>query len=247
MNNTHKNKLIKLNTVKSTNKYIQENIGELLEYNQVLVQAVTQTGGKGYGNNTWEAESGKNLTLSYLFKPGFLKPEKQFLISKFISLGIIDFFELYLVDIKIKWPNDIYAGDKKVAGILIDNSIIGDEFLYSIAGLGLNINQELFNPNLPNPVSLTNITGIKYRLDECRDVLIGLIQTRYKTLQETPDIIDKDYLKYLYRYKMLYPFRYKKIWFKGRITGLDLFGKLIIEKETGEIHSYDYKEVEYMI
>ncbi len=247
MNDSFEPKIIRLETVKSTNDYLQEKINELIMYNKVIVIASVQTGGKGYSNNKWESEPGKNLTISYLFRPDFLMPEKQFLISKFISLGIIDFLELYLLDLHIKWPNDIYANDKKIAGILIENSIIGDELYYSVAGIGINVNQEIFSQNLINPISMKNITGFEYSLDDCLDILMTMIENRYNTLKEAPDIIDKDYLTYLYRYNIFHPFRFENKWFNGKITGLDSSGRLVIEKENGVVNIYGFKEVEYII
>jgi len=107
-----------------------------------VISANFQTAGKGQHGNRWESERGKNLLFSIILYPSSVSPDEQFLISMSISLGICDFLKHFLSDIKIKWPNDIYVNGGKIAGILIENSIIGQTIEYTVAGIGININRK---------------------------------------------------------------------------------------------------------
>ncbi len=127
-----------------------------------VISAGFQSAGRGQKENKWESEEGKNLLISVILFPINIEPDLQFIISMTISLGICDFLKRHIPASSIKWPNDIYVNNDKIAGVLIENSIMGSSIEYSIAGIGLNINQEKFTGDAPNPVSLKNITGIDY-------------------------------------------------------------------------------------
>lgn len=130
-----------------------------------MVYAVTQSAGRGQRGNSWESEPGKNITASIAFAPKGVKAREQFVISEAIALATVDFLEYLNIDSKIKWPNDIYVGDKKIAGILIENSLMGCEIVSSVAGVGININQEKFRSDAPNPISVKALTGKFYDID----------------------------------------------------------------------------------
>jgi BirA family biotin operon repressor/biotin-[acetyl-CoA-carboxylase] ligase len=119
-----------------------------------------QTEGRGQKGNTWESEDGKNLLISLILYPSMIKPSDQFIISKIISLGIGDFLRQHTDNVSVNWPNDIYVNNDKIAGILIEISIIRDEIENVIAGIGLNLNQKIFKSDSPNPVSLALIGDI---------------------------------------------------------------------------------------
>ncbi len=145
----------------STNTWLKEHADEI----PVPAVAVTdhQTSGRGQRGNTWEAEPGKNLTFSMLFKPEGVAPSGQFFISEAVCLGIVDTLRRYLPHpetVKVKWPNDVYAGDRKICGILIEHSLESASAIrHTIAGIGLNVNQKEFHSSAPNPVSMFNLTG----------------------------------------------------------------------------------------
>ncbi len=151
-----------------------------------VIHANFQTAGKGQKGNIWVSEAGKNLLFSIILFPDMIKPEEQFGISMAISLGICDFLNKLIPVCSIKWPNDIYAGDDKIAGILIENSIRGGNIESSIAGIGLNINQVIFPSYLPNPVSLKLITGKEHDPDYCLNELLSSLDKRYKMLISRP-------------------------------------------------------------
>lgn len=238
--------IFRFGTVNSTNETARELIHEKKLKEGAIIWADEQLKGKGHGTNTWESEKGKNLTLSIIFSPSFIEISGQFVISKAISLGIRDFLSLYSSEVTTKWPNDIYIGNKKVAGILIENNILNNRIEYCIAGIGLNINQTVFTSDAPNPVSLIHITGYEIDLGEAIDLLYQCLENRYLQLKKgDSQLIDKEYLLCLYRYNIEHEFESKGKKFKGKITGIDKYGKLLIETDSEEVQKFDFKEVSF--
>ena len=135
------------------------------------LRAVTQTAGRGQRGNTWEAQPGKNLTFSILLRPGGILPKHHFLVSEAIAIAVASFVANLIGDkatdkVSIKWPNDIYYGDRKIAGILIENTLgMSGQILQCVAGIGININQASFSSAVPNPVSVRQIIGCDLDLE----------------------------------------------------------------------------------
>lgn len=152
----NKNDIIWLDSTDSTNNEVKRRIGSL--DNLSVVSALSQTEGRGHAGNSWVSNKGENLTFSIILKhleQGLeLKGGEQFIISQISSISVVEYLQECGIEAKIKWPNDIYVGDRKVCGILIEHSLRGDEISRSIIGIGLNINQRNFNVNLPNPTSM---------------------------------------------------------------------------------------------
>ncbi len=143
------------------------------------LMAREQTAGRGQRGNSWEAEPGKNITLSVMLRPDNLPALRQFEISEAVALGVADTVEsLGIEGVAVKWPNDIYVGDRKIAGILIENSIRGANIAYSVAGIGLNVNQTEFRSDAPNPVSIAQLTGRSYDLVELASAMVSRILDR---------------------------------------------------------------------
>jgi BirA family biotin operon repressor/biotin-[acetyl-CoA-carboxylase] ligase len=164
-----------------------------------------------------------------------------------ISLGICDFLMRYIHDCSIKWPNDIYVNNDKIAGILIESSVSGNQIESTVAGIGLNINQEKFISNAPNPVSLSLLTGISYDLKSCLDQLATDIDKRYKQLiAGNFEEIKKEYVSKLYRLNEWCEFRDNKEIYTGRVLTIGEYGRIKIEKQNGEINSYFFKEIEFI-
>ena len=207
-----------------------------------------QSAGRGHGGNKWESEENKNLLISIVLYPSMIRPPDQFLLSMSLSLGICDFLEHYTGSISIKWPNDIYVKNDKIAGILIENSVMGDLIEHSIAGIGININQEKFISDAPNPVSLKMLTGRQHDLHDCLIRLTADLGKRYQNLV-TGDIepIKSDYLKYLYRNHIWSKYRDREGIFSGRILNVSNTGELVIERENGPVNAYSFKEVEFVV
>jgi BirA family transcriptional regulator, biotin operon repressor / biotin---[acetyl-CoA-carboxylase] ligase len=207
-----------------------------------------QSAGRGYSENTWESEEGKNLLISIVLKPSFIKAFDQFYISMTISLGICDFLTRYIPSCSIKWPNDIYIDNDKIAGILIESAIISGQIEYSIAGIGLNINQEKFISSAPNPVSLRQISGSSYDLETSLKILCSDIDKRYEQLKtgET-EKLKNEYLSRLYRLKKWSEFRDADGVFTGRILSIGDYGSLQVELRDNEIREYAFKEIEFIL
>jgi BirA family biotin operon repressor/biotin-[acetyl-CoA-carboxylase] ligase len=225
---------------------------ELLKNQEIpegtVVHTDYQTAGKGQRGNKWESEKGKNLLISIILYPESVLPEEQFFLSMTISLGITDFLDRYITGSKIKWPNDIYFGNDKIAGILIENTIMGEQTETTVAGIGLNINQENFRGTIINPVSLKMITGESYNTDICMKQLLESLDLRYKQLLfGDRTLLRTDYISRLYRYNEWYSYKKEEDVFTGRICDVLPTGILTIEEKNGRRHNFSFKEVEYII
>ena len=242
-----KNSVI-LNVVESTNNYANHLIVSKEADEGTVVLARYQKQGRGQQNKHWESEAGKNLLTSIILFPRFLFAGKQFLISKVISLALVDFLKKEVEGVSIKWPNDLYIFDKKVAGILIENSVKGD-FLYStVIGIGLNLNQLEFNSDAPNPVSLKHYTAREYSIEQVSTAVNENIFSWYEKLKSDKfEEIDKDYLSNLYRRNEWALFKKDGYTLEARIIGIGEFGQLLLEDRTGKITSYLFNEVEFVI
>ncbi len=238
--------ILKLEKTDSTNSYARELIKDKNVDDGTIIWALEQTKGKGMGTNKWESEAGKNLTISIIFRPYFLAPEKQFSLLQAVALGVYDFLGLYLDETSIKWPNDIYTGNEKIAGILIENSLTGNKLDSSIAGIGININQIEFPAGLPNPSSLKIKTGMDLRLEESLDLVIQFINKYYNELKKGKTAeIEKKYHSSLYKLGEKIKFRTAGEEFYGAIKAVKESGELLIETGAGKLRSFGFKEVEY--
>jgi len=240
--------------IDSTNSHLSQLVSkEKLPEGAVVITRM-QERGRGQRGTCWESEAGKNITLSLLLKPNFLKPNEQFNLSKAVAVAVIDFavncislvprpWSLVPMAVKVKWPNDIYIGNKKVAGILIENSVSRNSLIHSIIGIGINVNQEKFSAELLHPTSLKLISGKEFDLEECFKNICSCIEKRYLQLRNHSKEIDSDYLKNLYRFEELANYHYKGKTIKTKIIGVSKIGKLVLEKEDGEKLECDIKEV----
>lgn len=206
-----------------------------------------QVAGRGQAGNSWESVKGQNLTFSLLLRPIFLEPYKQFYISKIVSLAIIDSIKKLVKQPSIKWPNDIYIGNKKLAGILIENSIMGAHLDYCIIGIGLNVNQEIFISDAPNPISLKQATGRNFDLAEFRNQLIENIDKRYNELITVKEEeINKAYFDLLYRKNGIHAYKDTNGLFKATIESVNEMGLLTLKDDSGNLREYAFKEVEFI-
>ncbi len=206
-----------------------------------------QTAGRGQRGNSWEAQPGMNLTLSVILKPVFLDLKDQFYLNMIISLGIHD----YLVTKKIsnshiKWPNDVMVGRKKLCGILIENQIQGSRFTNSVAGVGININQQNFTND--TATSLSIVTGTEYILQDELEQLLQKIEARYLQLRQNAHAkIKSNYLNALYWKGETHQFASHGENFSGVIQGIDDAGRLNVQRsDTHEVKSFDLKEISYL-
>ncbi len=204
-----------------------------------------QTSGKGQSGNTWESARGKNLLFSMVLHPVQIPMDKLFLISELVSIAIKRALEVYTSGITIKWPNDIYRNDQKVAGILIENSLQGNKIKTVVIGIGLNVNQKTFESDAPNPVSLLQIIGKSMN----RKHLLNSVCRNIMELYEEFDIerIQTEYSKSLYRKEGFHTFQAESKLFRAKIINVHPDGKLELETEDGERSGYYFKEVQFII
>lgn len=214
-----------------------------------VIVAESQSAGRGQRGHRWESEVGQNLTFSLVLEPTFVAPVNQFLLSEAVALGVVDMLDGYGIGAKIKWTNDIYVGDRKLAGILIEHKLQGASLARTIVGIGLNINQRDFPSDLPNPVSMVQLRHFEFDRDEVLDRLVKTIMARYEQLRSGDDgPLQQDYHNRLYRLGMLdwYALPSGRR-FRGTIMGVRPTGALVIENEKRERSEYLFKEVEFTI
>lgn len=243
------NNIIELESVSSTNEYASDLLKKERPEEGTIIIAHNQLAGKGQGANTWESESGKNLTFSLILYPDFLEASQQFMISKVIALGIQKYLAFKSHHVTIKWPNDIYYTDKKIAGILIENSIIGSKINHCIVGIGININQTEFKGDAPNPISLKQISGGDFYLeDELVELKYHLAKYYNKLKNKHFKDLDREYLLNLYKYKVWHDYKVGDKLFRGKITGISEFGHLqLLTREENIVKEFDFKEVEFVL
>ena len=240
-----------INRTNSTNTLLTELIAEgRWPADERYLRAGYQIAGRGQTGNGWESEEGKNLLCSILLPPRTNLFELNVVAAVAVLRTIGE-------DFTIKWPNDIYWGDKKVAGILIENAIIGNELKYSIAGIGLNVNQTEWMSGAPNPVSLKQITGRDYDLDE---MMAQLMREIDRALAE--DVWDY-YKAHLYRREGLWPFVEREVStaptmnadsqepiansFMACIEDVLPTGEIVLRDENNQQRIYHFKQIRYVL
>ena len=262
-----------ISSTNSTNTLLKELIakGEWPEDERYLY-AGYQTAGRGQTGNGWESEEGKNLLCSVLmsYQPSAIS-RQPFYLNVLVSVAVHNVIRSLLLErsglrslseaVSIKWPNDIYWGDKKVAGILIENSIIGGEVRYSIAGIGLNVNQTKFVSDAPNPVSLKQITDKTYDLDKLMECLMEEMD---RVQNEPQEEIWHYYCSHLYRREGFWPFVEREVSteptrdvrrdegqrtkeFMARIADILPTGEIVLQDEQGKQRIYHFKQIRYVI
>lgn len=246
----------RLPVVASTNTWLKEHASEF-GHGHVVV-ADDQTAGRGQRGNFWEAEPGKNLTFSMLLIPDGLPPSRQFAISEAVALGVVEVVRQRLAayvepgQVRVKWPNDIYVGDNKIAGILIEHTLGRDAIAHTVAGVGLNVNQTIFHSSAPNPVSMAQLSGrsdfpLDEVLAEVTDAIlhrIGLIM-RSEREQEK---IHAGFMRSMWRndgemHRFMLPDTSR---FAAVVHGVDPDGMLALRLQGGEVYRFAFKEVAFI-
>lgn len=240
--------IIQIDSCTSTNSYIRKLFDEGKVQEGDLLVAHEQTAGRGQAGNAWESAPGKNLTFSFVLSPTFLH-NNFFLASMTVSLAVHDMLNRHTEQLTIKWPNDIYCGDKKIAGILIENSFIGRSLQHAIVGIGININQMLFRSDAPNPISLKQASGQKtdYDLFHLAEVYQSCLNCRYDTLTNDPAAIVADYHDRLYRKSGYHCFSDQAGSFRACIRNVSEDGMLRLTDTKGHDRSYYFKEVSFVM
>lgn len=238
-------KIIKINATESTNLYLKSHSKSTNYKGITAVQALCQTQGRGQMGTSWQTEDNKNLITSYLLPYINLKPKDNFKMSILVSLALKNCLEnLKVPDIKIKWPNDILSCQKKIAGILIENTFTGQKISSSIIGVGLNLNQKSFH-NLPQASSLSLICQKDFNIDKVFQCLNIEIKALYdKLIEKDFDGSLSEYYNSLYGYKEEQIFEFKNgRQKKGMITSIEDNGFLNVKFTDNTSQTFDLKEI----
>jgi BirA family biotin operon repressor/biotin-[acetyl-CoA-carboxylase] ligase len=236
--------LVRLSETESTNRLLARLAAETNPAEGTIVASDYQTSGKGQAEAKWHSEPGQNLLMSVLLKPDFLSAKRIFLLSKIVSLAIKDTLAGAGIEAKVKWPNDIYAGDKKICGVLIENIMRGDRVQQSIVGIGLNVNQENFPKEIPNAVSMKSVSGKTFSADECLFLLCNHLEKWYLRLKGGhADQINKEYLDSLYRFGEVHEYETKDDTFTAETIDVEDEGRIVMRKKDGMIVRFGFKEV----
>ena len=206
------------------------------------VAAAFQSAGRGQGSNRWQSDKGMNVLASMLFNPLY-SPSRQFVLNQCFALSVRGLLSQYVDGVKIKWPNDIYVDWKKIAGILIEHHIEGEHIKHTIAGVGININQTVFDADIPNPTSLKLLTNRDF---DIREMVLGLVSAcqQYQCSENTDyRRIHQEYLENLFLYQEYAWYEIENELVEAEITGTDEYGRLLLHDKTGENYCCGMKEV----
>ncbi|MDN4164822.1 biotin--[acetyl-CoA-carboxylase] ligase [Cytophagales bacterium LB-30] len=233
-------KLVFLPSCHSTNDIAADFIGQGLASEGMLVYTDHQTQGRGQRGNVWESGVGQNLAFSLIVQPRFLQASEQFHLQKAISLGVYDALSTVCEGVKVKWPNDIYIHDRKVGGILIENSLRNTQVQWTVVGIGINVNQKEFSA--PLAASLAYFTGEEYDLFALMEDMVLHIEARYLQLRNGGhEVLSAQFEEVLYWKNEWHEFEAESV-FQGQIVGLAPDGRLKIETSEG-LRLFAFKEV----
>ena len=214
-----------------------------------VVWAENQSAGRGQRGHSWHSNTGLNLTFSVALNPHFLPIPEQFLLSEVVALALVDTFADYGIECRIKWTNDIYAGDNKITGVLIEHALSGERLHRTIVGIGINVNQPSFPADLPNPTSMRCERNIEFDRREVLDCFVEHLKVLYARLEEG----DKEYIETRYR-RQMYHLDEEHTYalpsgehFRATIRGVRPSGELRLEHMDGTVREYAFKEVEFVL
>ncbi len=237
-------KIHRLASVPSTNRYCEAlDLAEVEDF--ICYWALQQTAGIGQRGNHWEAEPGKNLTFSLVLHPTFLPADRQFKLTEALSLALCDCLK-DTKDLKVKWPNDIYVGKRKICGTLVSTRLQGAQIASAICGIGLNVNQTVFPNWVPNPTSMALLTGEEYDLEPLLKKLLACIEKRYNDLKNGIDP-ESEYLAHLLNINVTARYIYNEEELTATLTGIDPHGRLLLTTADGRHLSCGMKEITFLV
>jgi BirA family biotin operon repressor/biotin-[acetyl-CoA-carboxylase] ligase len=240
--------LVTLTEVDSTNNFLKQSLANSTPLTEgTVIMAESQYAGRGQQQNRWHSDPGKNLTFSILLKPSFLPLGEQFSLNVAISVGIVKVLQKVLgAQTKVKWPNDIYFGDGKLGGVLIENIVQGTQIKNSIIGIGLNVNQDSFPEGAPNAISVKQILHKDYELKALLAEICSNIEAAYLMLRSGNfEPLKAFYLQNLYWMNELRPFKANAETFNGIIENVTATGQLAVSN-AGQLRLYNFKEIEFL-
>ena len=214
-----------------------------------VVWAEYQSAGRGQRGHSWHSTEGQNITFSLLLTPTFLPVTEQFLLSEIVALSLVRTLAEYGIECRIKWTNDIYAKDNKIVGILIEHALAGDCLARTIVGIGLNVNQESFPSDLPNPTSMFVERGVKFDRREVLERIVAHLEELYRELEAgNKEMIERLYVDTMYHLGEPHTYAYPNgERFTATIRGVRHSGELCLEHEDGVVREYAFKEVEFTL
>lgn len=239
---------IHFDEIHSTNVYASELISKTSPSEGTCIITDFQTAGRGQIGRYWHSERGKNLLISYIYYPVKLKVDDQFLLNIISGLAVYDVVAHYTNNVTIKWPNDIYVADKKIAGILVQNTLRADRIKSTIIGIGLNVNETEFPSELPNPTSLSLCTNESLKIDEIYSTLSKRLEFHYLKMKSGhySELIT-NYHKLLYKMDIISSFLDKDgLYIQGYIRSVNREGNLVIETLKGETRSFAFRELKFI-
>ncbi len=244
-------KILLLEETDSTNTYVSVHADSLED--MTLVAAHSQTAGRGQRGNSWESEPGRNICATLFHRPSGVPARVQFAVSEATALGVADMLAHYGIEALVKWPNDVYVGDRKICGILIENAVAGTDLLHCRIGIGVNVNQTVFRSDAPNPVSMAMLLGMETPLSDALARLGEALRLRLGKAASPQGraALHEEFLSRLWRGDgKPYPFR-------RRADGLRVRGVIdtvapdgfitVTDSDSGEAGTYAFKEVEFLL
>ncbi|MDQ8014179.1 MAG: biotin--[acetyl-CoA-carboxylase] ligase [Flavobacterium nitrogenifigens] len=240
-------KLIKLDAIDSTNDFLKALASQDELENFTTVTAENQTKGKGQVGGVWKTEAGKNLTMSVLVKDFLFSNDEVFNLSLVVSLSVAEVLKtLNIPDIYIKWPNDILSYNKKLVGILIENTLKSDGRIVSVAGIGINVNQTDFN-ELPTASSMSVIAGKSFDKEELAILIVEKLKEKIQLWNTSAKVFWDDYFNFLFKKGVPTAFRDNNDQdFMGIIQGVSPIGKLQVLLEDDSVAEFEIKEVKML-
>ncbi len=240
--------LSKLDHVDSTNNYAFELMKQSELPEGSVIWADEQRAGRGQRGNTWYSSPYSNLTMSVVLKPRFLEAEEYFYLTKVTTLAIVSYLEdLNLTDVKIKWPNDIYIGEKKVAGLLIENQLKANRINASVLGIGLNLNEMTFPKDLVNATSVKRETGTHQSVQLVMERLCEEIEGNYLRLKSGLQNLDRPFETYLWGMNKWRTFSLNGHPTELMITGVSSHGRLMVKGRDDKLRKYDFRQLSFML
>lgn len=234
------------NILDSTNLEAQRLLAEGAAPNGLTILALEQTSGKGQMGRIWIAEAGSHLSMTIIYRPEKMDPAEIMTLGMKISLGIIEGLMSINSKVKplIKWPNDIYVHDKKLCGILIENALAGSRVQHSIIGIGMNVNEESFPPEIPNAISLHHLTGEKFDVQE---IALSIRHHVLAILETTSPLWKERYDQYIFGQDKNYTFISEDQTFKAQVVGVSDEGHLRLLTDEGQSKSFASHELKWKV
>jgi len=240
--------LIKLKEVDSTNNFLKDLVSKSEPLAEgTVIMADNQFAGRGQQESVWQTQAGKNISTSIYLKPSFLPLNKQFYLNIAVSLAVSDALSSFISEgIKVKWPNDMYYLNKKLGGILIENTLTGTSIKSSVIGIGLNVNQSEFSESISERA--TSVIQILQRNVPLMDIMekIFIFMEKYYLILRAGkySILQNDYLAKLYNYNVSALYKQNDEIFEGIIKGVEDGGRLTVDTKDG-LKRFNFKEIEF--